>query len=277
MRQKGHAKMNKVIISVAPVAGDATSITAEGVANEVIKAYKTGAAMVHLHAKDKNGKLTKDITLLEETLKLIRQDSDIIIEASTGGISELTIQERCAPLENELVEVASLNCGSVNLGEYVYHNSFEEIRYCARKITQKHIVPDFEVFEIGMLNNVEIVGKEVPFKDPLLYNIVLGQKGAMPATLEALIAFKSFIPKGALWSLTHYGRQDFMLLSAAAAMGAPLLRIGFEDSTWYEGSQKARDNAMLVERLVSIIRSMGMEPATPSEAREILKLKERGK
>jgi len=269
--------MNKVIISVAPVAGDATLLTAQGIADEAIKAYKVGAAMVHLHAKDKNGKLTKDISLLEEALKLIRKSSDIIIEASTGGISDMTIEDRCAPLESDLVEVASLNCGSVNLGESVYHNSFDEIRYCARQITQRGILPDFEVFEIGMLNNVEIVGQEVPFKEPLFYNIVLGQKGAMPATLEALIAFKSFIPDGALWSLTHYGRKDFMLLSAAAAMGAPLLRIGFEDSVWYEDGQKAEDNAMLVDRLVSIIRSMGMEPASPSEAREILKLKERSK
>lgn len=262
--------MKKVIISVAPVPADITSIDPQAVAREAVEAYHAGAAMVHLHAKDRNGKLSRDTSTLEEIFRLIRSQCDMILEASTGGISDMNIEERCLPLNCGLVEAASLNCGSCNLGENVYHNSFEEIRYCSRRIIERNVIPDFEVFEIGMIHNMELVSKDVKFRDPRLYNIVLGQIGAMPNTIEALAAIRNFIPQGALWAATDYGRRDFLLLSAAAAMGASLLRVGFEDSKWYEGGKTAENNVVLAERAAAIIRSQGMEPATAAEARQIL-------
>ncbi len=262
--------MKKVIISVAPVAGDASAVDPETLADEVAAARQAGAAMVHLHAKDRHGRLTRDITTLEKTFRCIRKRCDIILEASTGGISDMSIEERCRPLDCTLVEAASLNCGSCNLGEHVYRNSFEDIRYCAQAIAGRHVLPDFEVFEIGMIHNVDLVAREVPFQDPRLYNIVLGQVGAMPHTIEALAAIRNFIPPSALWAATDYDRQDFLLLSAAAAMGADMLRVGFEDSPWLEGGCRADHNAELVEHVAAIIRNRGMEPATPAEARQIL-------
>lgn len=265
--------MKKIIISVAPVAADAESIQPEALAREMERASKAGAAMVHLHAKDRQGRLTRDTSTLKETFRLIRERCDLILEASTGGISDMNIAERCLPLDCGLTETASLNCGSCNLGEFVYHNSFEEIRYCARRITEKGIVPDFEVFEIGMIENIRLVSREVAFRRPMLFNIVLGQKGAMPNTVEALAAIRNFIPKDALWAATDYGRRNFLLLAAAAAMGASLLRVGFEDSVWLEGEQRAEDNVVLVERAAELVRRLGMEPATAAEAREMLDIR----
>lgn len=262
--------MKKVIISVAPVAGDAASVDPEALAGEVAQARRAGAAMVHLHARDRHGRLTRDISTLEETFRRIRQRCDIILEASTGGISDMDIGERCRPLDCGLVEAASLNCGSCNLGEHVYRNSFEDIRYCARAITAKRVLPDFEVFEIGMIHNIDLVARDIPFRNPRLTNIVLGQVGAMPDTVEALAAIRNFVPASSLWAATDYGRRDFLLLSAAAAMGADMLRVGFEDSVWLEGGRRADNNVVLVERAAAIVRSRGMEPATPDEARRIL-------
>ena len=262
--------MKKIILSVAPVPADADSIDPKALAHEAVEAYHAGAAMVHLHARDKNGKLSRDTSALEETFRLIRRECDMILEASTGGVSNMNMEERCLPLNCNLVEAASLNCGSCNLGENVYRNSFEDIRYCSRRIVEKSIVPDFEVFEIGMIHNIDLVSQEISFRDPRLYNIVLGQTGAMPNTIEALAAIRNFIPTGALWAATDYGRRDFLLLSAALAMGASLLRVGFEDSVWYEGNRRAENNVVLVDRAVSILHSQGMEPATAAEAREIL-------
>lgn len=262
--------MKKIILSVAPVPADIRHIDPEAVAAEAVRAWRAGAAMVHLHARDAEGHLTRDTSVLAEIFRLIRRDSDMILEASTGGISDMNIEERCLPLEIPLVEAASLNCGSCNLGENIYRNSFADIRTCSRLITQKGIVPDFEVFEIGMIHNMELVGQEVPFRDPRLYNIVLGQTGAMPNTVEALAAIRNFVPQGALWAATDYGRRNFALLAAAAAMGASLLRVGFEDSIWYENGRSAKDNVEQVERIAQIVRSQGLEPATPAEARAIL-------
>jgi 3-keto-5-aminohexanoate cleavage enzyme len=265
--------MRKIIISLAPVAATSKNIDPRTIADEVIEASRVGASMVHLHVREKTGELTKDLTVFKDTVELICRDSDIVIQASTGGISNLSIEERCTPLEYDRVETASLNGGSVNLGDAVYKNSFSDIKYCAERVREQKILPEFEVFEIGMINNIKIVGAEVPLQDPVLFNIVLGHKGAMPATIEALTAFKQFIPENALWGITHFGRKDFSLLTTAVAMGASLVRIGFEDSPYIDDEKIAENNVVLVKKIAEIIRSMGMDVASPQEAREILKLK----
>ena len=66
--------------------------------------------------------------------------------------------------------------------------------------------------------------------------------------------------------------KDFSILACAIGMGANAVRVGFEDSFYYAPGKRAHTNAELVERLVELIRLMGCEPATPSEAREMLEI-----
>ena len=262
--------MKKIIISVAPVAGDADKIEPRALAEEIASSQKAGASMVHLHVKDEKGRLTDNLSVFKKTVEMVCRESDIVLEASTGGISGMTIEQRCAPLDFPGVELASLNVGSCNLGDYVYKNPFSEVDYCVAKMLEKKIMPDIEVFEIGMINNIAIIGEKREFKKPMLFNVVLGQKGAMPATVEALAAFKPFIPAGSLWSFTHYNRRDFLLIRVAISMGADIIRVGFEDSPYLIGEQKAKNNAELVKKAAEIIGEMGMAAATPKEARKIL-------
>lgn len=264
--------MRKIIISVAPVSGQEEILYPEKIAEDVIESSKCGASMVHLHVRDKNCKLTKDLTEFKKTVDLIKAKSDIIIQASTGGVSDLTIEERCAPLYYPPVETASMNIGSVNLGDDVYRNPLPEAKYCVRQIYDNNILPDYEVFEIGMINSVLMLKNEMVLKDPVIIDTVLGKVGAMPATYDALTCFRQFIPKDAIWAVTHSGRTDFSLITAAISMGASVVRIGFEDSCIYEGDKIAQNNAVLVKRLADIIRSIGFEVATPEEARKIFKL-----
>lgn len=263
--------MRKIIVSVAPVAGTAP-VDVNALAIDVIRCADQGAAMCHLHSKTKEGRLTQDISILSESFDKIGEGSDIIVQASTGGVSEMNIVDRCRPLEYSRVESASLNGGSCNLGEAVYHNSLEEIRYCAEAVYERRIVPEFEVFEIGMINNIMQMVKEFQAHKPLLFNLVFGHKGIMPPTLEHLIAFYSLIPKKkeVLWGVTHYGRDNWTFLAAAIAMGATVVRIGFEDSDWLTKEKKANYNYQLVEQLVNLIQAMGLEIASPQEARQIL-------
>jgi Uncharacterized conserved protein len=263
-------KVKKIIISLAPVAGDADSIEPQKLADDIVASQRAGAAMVHLHVKDKNGRLTDDLSVFKETVEAVRGKTDIVLEASTGGISDMNIRQRCAPLSFPGVELGSLNIGSCNLGDAVYKNPFCEIDYCVAQMLEKNIIPDIEVFEIGMINNAAIIGEKRAFKMPMLFNVVLGQKGTMPATVEALAAFKPFIPAGSLWSFTHYSRRDFLLIRVALAMGADIIRVGFEDSPYLTGDQNARCNAALVEKAAEIIGEMGFSVASPKEARQIL-------
>ena len=257
----------KVMISVAPVSASDTVIIPEKIAADVLECYKAGAAMVHLHVRDKNGRLTTDMKLLEETLRLIRKESDMILEVSTGGVSNLTIQERCVPLYSDLVEACSLNVGSTNLGKAVYCNSADDVEYCVREILKQKKTPEVETFEIGHTWAMKKLMEKYEFQLPVLFSIVLGHEGEAPATPEALAAMISMIPDGALWGITQANRRDFSLLAGAIGMGAKTVRIGFEDSCYLDAETKVSSNRPLVEKTVQLIHAMDKEVMTPSEAR----------
>lgn len=264
--------MNKVIVSVAPVKAG-TPVDAEKLAEDVAKCVDMGAAMCHLHCRERDGNLTPNTSYMEKCFERILQRTDVIVQASTGGVSEMSIQERCNPLNYQRVEMASLNGGTTNLGEAVYINTFDDIRYCADAVYKRGILPETEVFDIGMIHNMQIVRNEQPFAEPMLYNLVFGHQGGMQPTIEMLTAFRSFVPSGDLWGVTHFGRDNWTFLAMAIAMGASVVRVGFEDSAYLAPGIEAEFNYQVVGRLADLIHAMGLETATPQEAREILQLK----
>lgn len=263
---------NKVMISVAPVAATEKEIIPEKIAKDVLACYQAGAAMVHLHVRDREGRLTPDMGLLEETLRLIRRDSDIILEVSTGGVSDLTIQERCAPLYSDLVEACSLNVGSTNLGKAVYCNPIDDVEYCVGEILKQKKTPEVETFEIGHTWTMQKLMERYDFVEPVLFSIVLGHEGEAPATPEALSHMISMIPKKAIWGITHANRRDFSLIAGAVGMGAKTVRIGFEDSRYLDRDTIVETNAPLVEKTVRLLRAMDKEPMTSAEARALFRI-----
>ena len=266
--------MRKVIISLAPVAAG-SPVDKYALAEDVSRSVQAGASMCHLHCRKPDGSLTPDITYMTECFEEILKKTDVIVQASTGGVSEMNIQERCNPLDYAKVESASLNGGTTNLGEAVYINSFDDIRYCADAVYKRNILPETEVFDIGMLHNMELVRKELPFQEPRLFNLVFGHAGGMQPTPEMLSAFVSFVPGDSLWGVTHYGRDNWTFLAMAIAMGASVVRIGFEDSAWLAEGLAAEYNYQVVEKLAALISAMGLGTATPEEARRILGIRKK--
>ena len=261
-----------VIISLAPVAADCPRVIPEELAQEILASVEHGASIVHLHVRDKQGRLTPDTTDFQATIDRVMRHSNLIIQASTGGVSSMSIAERCAPLACPGVEMASLNVGSVNLGDAVYFNPGPDVEYCSRQITERNIIPEFEVFEIGMINNILNLEDKIKFQKPMLFNIVLGHRGSTPATVDALIALRSMIPRDALWGITHFGRKNFDIIAAAVAMGASEVRIGFEDSYYLSAEEKTQHNYQQVAKLATLIRSMDKKVATPEIARRMLSI-----
>lgn len=264
------AMKNRVLISVAPVSALEHDINPGKIAEDVAACARAGAAMVHLHVRGYDGGLTEDLSVLKETVLLIRQKCDIIVQASTGGVSDLSIAQRCAPLYYDEVETCSFNVGSTNLGREVYKNPIGEIEYCISEIIKQNKTPEIEVFELGHIHTVTELQKKFSMKEPLLFSIVLGHEGAAPATEEALSAMRSFIPAGAVWGITHAHRTNFSLIGAAVGMGAKTVRVGFEDSDYLDDHTKTLRNADLVEKTAALLRAMDKEPMTPAEARDML-------
>ncbi|MFC1714468.1 3-keto-5-aminohexanoate cleavage protein [Candidatus Poribacteria bacterium] len=265
--------MRKILVSVAPAGTDTPEgvqnpLSPEQIAAETIACAEAGAGMVHLHVRDAAGNQVADITEFSKTLTLIREGSDIIIQGSTGGVSELSLEERCTALNDPRVEVASLNMGSANFDEGVYINTLPDIRYWAGRMKETEVLPELEIFEAGMINNVKLLHDEKVLQKPLIYNFCLGVKGALPASADSVHFLKSIIPSDAAWGLVHHGMGDLSLLATAIGMGASFVRVGFEDSVYLAPGKMAKTNMDLVENVVSLIHQMGMEIATPAEARK---------
>ena len=270
--------MKKIMISVAPVdAADKINDPAK-IADDVYECYKAGASMVHLHCRDANGRLTPDTAHLERTVRLIRSKCDIVVEISTGGVSELTIKERCMPCFPDYVECNSLNVGSVNLGKSVYKNPIDDVRYCVQQILDNKKIPETEVFEIGMLNTLRELDREFGFAKPVLIAVVLGHKGAMPATdfsLRTMIAaINENFPDSSnvLWGITEANRKTWDVIEEAVKLGASAMRIGFEDSRIIDGGRTAACNAEIVQEAVQRLSLLDAIPMKPVEVRKMLNI-----
>lgn len=270
----------KIVVTVAPVChvgkpvpeGSLNPLTPEEIAADVAACAAEGASMVHLHVRDLTGEQTFDLTHFSRTLDLIAERSDIVIQGSTGGLSTLTLEERSVCLNEPRVEVASLNMGSVNFGESVYINTLPEIRYWAGRMRETKVVPEMEIFDLSMVETCTKLANEGVLDRPMSYNFCLGTGTAsnLSDTPHNLSCMVSLMEKDGHWGLNNDSMKDLHFLGCAIAMGASVVRVGFEDSFYYEEGKTAPTNAFLVKKLVELVRALGCEPATPAEAREIL-------
>ena len=169
--------MRKVIISLAPVQAG-TSVDAVKLAEDVEKSVKLGAAMCHLHCRKPDGSLTPDISYMSECFDEILKRTDVVVQASTGGVSDMNIQDRCNPLDYPKVESASLNGGSTNLGEAVILILLMISATAQTLFIREESFRKQKVFDIGMLHNMAVVKSEQPFANPCCLTWYLVTKAA---------------------------------------------------------------------------------------------------
>ncbi len=272
--------IHKIIITVAPVChvgkpvpnGAKNPLSPEDIASDVRACAAAGASMVHLHTRDENGEQTFNLEIFSDTLDRIAGKTDIVIQGSTGGLADLSLEERCVCLDEPRVEVASLNMGSVIFGESVYVNTLPDIRFWSNKMKGKKVVPELECFDLSMVETCTRMANEGVLDRPMHYNFCLGPGAAsnLSANGRNINYMQSLTEPGSHWGLTHDSMPDFSMLLGAVSMGASVVRVGFEDSFFYAPGKIAETNAVLVEKLASLIKGTGFELATPTEAREIL-------
>ena len=264
----------KIIIGVAPVAhkgkelpGIKNPLSAEEIAEDVIGCARAGASFAHIHVRNPQGDQIQDLSYFSKTIDLIRKETDIVINGSTGGVSNLSLQDRCVSVKEPRTEIASLNMGSVNFGDGVYINTIPDIRFWIGEITKNRVVPELEIFDFSMLTSIEQLVAEGLLKPPLNYNFSLGFHGALPADPALLAQLVSRLPAGAHWGLIHEGMRDLKLMAAALGMGASAVRVGYEDG--FLPGLPAMSNTVLVQKAAELVRSLGFKIATPAEARKL--------
>lgn len=270
--------MEKLIITAALTGAEVTKeiqpnlpLTPEEIGIESKNCFDAGASIVHIHARDDEGKPTQSYEVYKAIKEEVEKRSNIIFQPSTGGAVWHTPDERLQPVDLK-PEMATLSTGTTNFGEDVFMNTAEYIEKFATKMKELNVKPEIEVFERGMIDNALRVVKKGLIEGPLHFDFVLGVPGACPGTPEDLMHMLKFIPKDATWTVAGIGRHELPLATMAIILGGHV-RVGFEDNVYYSKGELAKSNAQLVERIVRIAKELGREIATPDEAREILNLK----
>jgi 3-keto-5-aminohexanoate cleavage enzyme len=270
---------DKIILSVATTGNwpakaqnPGLPVTAEEIARAAVESWREGAAVVHVHVRDDAEMVSCDLARFLRVKELIRaRGCDILVNFSTSGGAGLVSEgERFNSLAAG-PELASLDAGSMNFNKRVFLNPPDFLEELARRMLTAGIKPEIEVFDSGMIGNALPLIEMGLIKPPLWWQCVLGVKGGAPATARSLFHLVDSLPEGSLWSVCALGRHQLSMNVLAIAMGGHA-RTGMEDNLYYRRGELAQSNAQLVARLARIARECGREPATPSEARQILGL-----
>ena len=263
----------KIILALAPTGGWGKDynnpLEPEEIAKQVIACVEEGVSLVHLHARNSKGELTSDLSNFSQTIKLINKNCNAIIEASTGGLSNLTTQERALPLTNKKVELASLNMGSLNFLNEVYINTLPDIRYWLQRMIKNNIKPSMEIFDTSNIIISNHFIKEDLIKPQYNFNFAFNCKWCMSFSLPLVEVLKSMLPKKNIWGAVFGGSKDFSFHLQASLQGATMIRVGFEDSRICN-YREAKSNLELVKEIRRELEILGFELATPREARKLL-------
>ncbi|MBN8943613.1 MAG: 3-keto-5-aminohexanoate cleavage protein [Rhizobiales bacterium] len=239
------------------------------------EAFEAGASLAHIHVRDDQENSSSDPERFAAVQDGIRKHCPgMIIQFSTGARGR-QLSERGGMLHLR-PDMASLATGSVNFPTFVNENPPDFIRGLAQTMLDHDVKPECEIFDLAMLYNAADLVREGLLKSPPHVQFVLGVKNALPARREILefevAQLKSILPD-ATWTAAGLGRHQFEVNHWALEMGGHC-RTGLEDNIRFDQSRLAKSNAELVRRLAELCGEYGRRPATASEARSILGLRE---
>jgi 3-keto-5-aminohexanoate cleavage enzyme len=248
----------------------------EEIGQAALDCYNAGAAIVHIHARDEAGKPTGTKEKFEEIMAAVRAKcKEIVIQFSTGGGANLTIEERVRCLDAK-PEMASLNMGTLmrQTGAFAgtpFSNMTKDIEAWAGKMTELDIKPEMECYSQSMYRDVHNLIAKGVIKKPYYVNFVLGMQyqGAIEATPATVYSMFQFLPDDCYFNTTATAAAQLPVTTMGMILGG-CIRVGLEDNIYYSRGVLATSNAQLVERSVRIARELNIEPATPDEARQIL-------
>jgi uncharacterized protein (DUF849 family) len=276
-------------------------VTPQEIADAAIGAAEAGAAIVHLHARDPiDGKPTQDPNMFRQFLPTISKSSDVVINITTGGAPTMSVEERLQPALQLKPEVASLNMGSMNFGLYemlgrfkdfkheweqpylaesddrIFKNTFKDIAFILESCGNNQTRFEIECYDIGHLYTAAHFVDRGLIKAPFLIQSVFGLRGGIGPHAEDVMHMKRTADRlfgsDYFWSVLGAGSNQMYVAAQSAVMGGNV-RVGLEDSLWGGKGTLAKSNAEQVTKIKNIMEELGLETATPKEAREMLQLK----
>lgn len=278
----------KLIITVAPTsnfhgkeANPALPEQPHEIAEEAYRCYNAGAALVHIHARDKNGVQTNDVNVFREINALVRAKCDIIIQNSTApAMKPGTTADDGLQVVDAGPEMCSLDCGVVIVG---YKNGEHPImwtrnwlRKAAKLMKDKGVKPELEIFNNSQLEDVKniLIAENLldkPHSCSFVFNMHKVTQCAAEWSPETLMYYLRRLPPDSLFTSLCVGPAQYPATVMTLLMGGNV-RVGFEDNIYYRHGELAKSNAQLVERIVGVAGDAGFAIANSTEAREILNL-----
>jgi uncharacterized protein (DUF849 family) len=275
-------------------------ITPKQIIDEAVRAYEAGAAVVHVHGRNpENGLPSPDINLMKEIVTGIKSRCPVVICITTGGGMGMTLEQRVSPVVAYRPELASCNAGSMNWGlfpalarykewkyewekamlamteDFIFPNTFKTLREYCEVFNKNETKPEFEIYDAGMVNNVAFLIESGYIKKPVYIQFVMGILGGIPASSENLMYLVGQAKKligDFEFSVCVAGRAQFPICTQSLLIGGNC-RVGLEDNLYLDKGRMAKSNAEQVGKIIRIAKELGIEPATPDEARKILGLK----
>ncbi len=287
-----------IITCAVTGAGDTTQkhpgvpVTPKEIADAAIEAAKAGAAVAHIHVRDpETGKGSRDPELFKEVVDRVRSsDTDVVINLTAGmggdwvpseadpampgpGTDMIGPEERLAHVKENLPEICSLDCGTLNFGNgnEIYISTPPYLRKMAELTKEWGVKPELEVFDLGHIRFAKAMVSEGLIADPPMFQICLGIPWGADQDVDTMKVMKDQLPAGASWASFGISRMQMPMAAVAVAMGGNV-RVGLEDNIYLDRGVLA-SNGQLVERAVEIIQRMGAVPATPAQARQKLALR----
>lgn len=297
--------LRKVIITAAmtgqgatPTMSEYLPLTPKQIADDAVKAYEAGAAIVHVHArKPENGQPTPDLNIFREIITGIKSRCDVIINITTGGAGNPA--ERIAVVPAFKPELATVNCGSLSGNSiqvyeklkdkikykweidwmsretFIFENTYKMMREYAQACRENNTKPELEIWDLGQVSAVKFMIDRGYVDTPVHLQFVMGALSGMPATIDTLClvyARTREVVKKFTWSVAAIGKDQIPMGAVTLALGGHV-RVGLEDSLYAGNKRFARSSAEQVRRIVNIARELSIQPATPDEARTMLGLK----
>jgi uncharacterized protein (DUF849 family) len=301
--------LRDVIISCAltgaihtPSLSDHLPITPEELIQEGIASAEAGASIIHIHVRDpETGEPTSDLELFREVASGIKSETDAIIQPTTGGGMNQSVEERMSVVPELEPEMASCNMGSMNFGLYqitdavdefqyeweesylegtrdhIFPNTFDSLEKAFELFDENDTVPELECYDVGHLYNAKHFLERGHLEPPIHIQFVMGIHGGIGADQDNLNHMVTTANKlfgdDFSWSVVGAGRNQFPLGTQASAMDGNV-RVGLEDNLYLERGRLAESNAEQVEKAKRLVWEIaGREPASPDQVREFLELK----
>jgi 3-keto-5-aminohexanoate cleavage enzyme len=271
------------LITVAPTGAETAKsdvpnlpTTLDELVAEAKACEAAGAALVHVHVRDAEHRPTLDPHLLRDTVQALREQTDLIVQLSTGGSVHDPLETRLTVLDAE-PDSCSLTCGTTNFGDEVFLNPYPFMSRLYRQAQERGVVPEFELFDLGHVAALRrlLDAHGLPPGGRVHVDFVTGVPGGMPGTVAALAAGVQMLPAEVTsWSATGIGRSHLPVAAGALAMGGHL-RVGMEDNLVFARGRPVRDNAELVERAATFATLMQRPPLSAAQARSLLAIPDR--